>query len=57
VLTKTGSKLVAGAAAGSIISGGLATEREAKDIAQGGDSTIGERVERVATSTAVGTVS
>jgi hypothetical protein len=57
ILTKTGSKILAGAGVGSVVSGGLATEREIKDIAQGGNSTIGERVERVATSTVIGWVS
>ncbi len=54
VATKIGSKVLGGTVGGAVIGGGMATQREATDMLNGGESTAEERLKRIGLSTLAG---
>lgn len=54
MLAKAGSKVLAGAAGGSLVGGGLATQREMGDMMDGGTDSATERLKRIGISTLAG---
>lgn len=51
VLGKTGSKVLSSVVGGSVVGGGMATEKEAADMINGGTDSAENRLKRIAIST------